>query len=246
MYNVKFLYIYSYNDEVVYFGYYPGYTHSYIYHETIVYGTGWYYRPYRYHYHYYPRHCTWGYHMRWHRWHGWGIGCSYSTGRYSFSVSRSYRYGLWGPTGYRRGYTRGYKNGYNAAKRDTQRNIYQNKGNAGRLAQTTQRPDAKTAGQANTRQNNVYADKYGNVMRKNDQGNWENRQNGQWTGEKKDNMPQTRPEQKPQYNNSLDRDQHARDRGTQRSNNYQQSRQPTSRPSGGSRGGGGARGGGRR
>lgn len=45
MYNVKFLYIYGHNDEVVFFGYYSGYTHSYIYYETIVYGTGWYYRP---------------------------------------------------------------------------------------------------------------------------------------------------------------------------------------------------------
>ena len=256
LYNVKFLYIYGYNDDVVYFGYYPGYTNSYVYNETIVYGTGWYYAPWHYRYHYYPRHCTWGYHMRWHRWHGWGTGCRYSTGRFTFSIGVGHRHGWWGPSGYRRGYRHGYNRGYTAAKRDTRRNIYQNKDNANRVVQTLQRPDGKQPGQAAGRKNNVYTDQQGNVMRKNDQGNWETRQNGQWTGEKKDAAlqarPESRPEQKPQqqpkqdYRSSLDRDQQARDRGNQRSNSYQQSRS-SGRSSGGSRGGGrGGGGGGRR
>lgn len=237
LYNVKFLYIYGYNDEVVYFGYYPGYTHSYVYNETIVYGTGWYYRPWRHHHHYYPHPCTWGYHMRWHRWHGWGIGCSYSTSRFTFSIGHGHRRGWWGPSGYRRGYNRG----YNDAKRDTKRNIYQNKDNANRISKTAPRPNAKRPQQAVDRKNNVFTDKNGNIMRKNEQGNWERRKDGQWAESRPEINPAEKPQQQPRQ--SLDRDQQARDRGNQRSNNYQQSRSP-SRPSGGSRGGG--RGGGRR
>ena len=45
VYNTKYVYIYDTTPEVVYVGYYPGYTHSYVYHGAIVYGTGWYYPP---------------------------------------------------------------------------------------------------------------------------------------------------------------------------------------------------------
>jgi hypothetical protein len=40
VYNVKYVYIYETTPEVVYVGYTPGYTGSYVYHTTIVYVTG--------------------------------------------------------------------------------------------------------------------------------------------------------------------------------------------------------------
>jgi hypothetical protein len=55
----------------------------YIYGPTVVYGTGWYYRPY-YGSWYYPYHSTWGFNMNYNPWTGWGIGFSYSTGPYHF------------------------------------------------------------------------------------------------------------------------------------------------------------------
>jgi hypothetical protein len=258
MYNVKYLYIYSYNDEVVYFGYYPGYTSTYVYYGTIVYGTGWYYSPW-YHHHYYPRSCTWGYHMYWHHWYGWGSGCLYSHSRYSFYIGLGshHHYGRWGASGYRRAYRRGYNHGYHDAKRDTPRNLYRNKANAGRVVKTAQRPNTKTPGKTTNLKNNVYADKNGDVLRKNADGKWEINRDGQWGADqrkkaevaksitKPEARPEPQPQQRPVQNNrvSLEREHQARDRGRQQSNSFQQSRQSFSRSGGG---GGRVRGGGRR
>ena len=82
-YNTKFVQIYDYTPDVVYVGYTPGYMGCYIYGPTVVYGTGWYYRPY-YGSWYYPYHSTWGFNMNYNPWTGWGIGFSYSTGPYHF------------------------------------------------------------------------------------------------------------------------------------------------------------------
>lgn len=252
MYNVKFLYIYSYTDEVVYFGYYPGYTSTYVYYGTVVYGTGWYYDSW-YHHHYYPRHCTWGYHMYWHHYYGWGSGCHYSHSRYNFYIGHGSHYhrGRWGPAGYRRAYRRGYAQGYDHARQDRERNIYRNKANADRVIKTERRPNAKVAGKTTNLKNNVYADKNGDVLRKNADGRWETNRGGQWAADQSRKKEIPRPEVKPEYRpeprpvqydrSSLDREHQARDRGTQRSNNFQQSRQAFSH---GGRGGG--RGGGRR
>ena len=46
-YNVKYVYIYDYDPEVIYVGYTPGYQYSYYYSGTVVYNTGYYY-PYWY------------------------------------------------------------------------------------------------------------------------------------------------------------------------------------------------------
>jgi hypothetical protein len=62
-YNTTYVYVYDSTPEVVYVGYYPGYTHSYVYGGTVVYGTGWYY-PYWYGRYYYPRVATWGFGVR--------------------------------------------------------------------------------------------------------------------------------------------------------------------------------------
>jgi hypothetical protein len=254
MYNVKYLYIYGYNDEVVYFGYYPGYTSSYVYYGTVVYGTGWYYRPWYSSRYYYPHHCTWGYHMRWHHWYGWGSSCHYSYSRYSFHIGHHHHRGLWGPSGYRYGYRRGYRQGNNDARRDTPRNIYRNQGNADRVVQTAQRPGNTTSPKISDRKNNVFADKNGDVLRKNAQGKWEVNRDGQWAADKQpaekarpatlpESRPAAQPAQRPIQDNraSLEREHQARDRGMQRSNNFQQHRPSPSRSFRGGRGGGGRR-----
>ncbi len=112
VYNVKYVYIYETTPEVVYVGYTPGYTGSYVYHTTIVYGTGWYYRPWISPYYYYPRYGTWGFHIAYNPWTGWGFGLSYGWGPFrvgfhSGGYWHNHHYwgnpyhGRWGPGGYR-------------------------------------------------------------------------------------------------------------------------------------------------
>ncbi len=112
VYNVKYVYIYDTTPEVVYVGYTPGYTGSYVYHTTIVYGTGWYYRPWISPYYYYPRQATWGFHVTYNPWTGWGFGLSWGWGPFRIGFhSGGYwhrrhhwhhrHHGRWGAGGYR-------------------------------------------------------------------------------------------------------------------------------------------------
>jgi len=205
VYNVTFVRIYSSTDEIVYVGYTPGYTNTYVYNTTIVYGSG-YYWPGWYGTHYYPRYSTWGFHVRWNPWTGWRFGLSYSYGPFSFHFGRGgwYRGGWWGPgryRGYRRGYRHGYRSGrnagyragYRAGKRNSNRqNMYKNNRNQSRTASNSSqvRNSAKSGGMSNRaktggvagasgRANNVYADKNGNVHRQTDQG-WQQRSGDSW------------------------------------------------------------------
>lgn len=203
-YNTKYVYIYDSTPEVVYVGYYPGYTHSYIYHGVPVWGTGWWYRPWWGPSVFYPRVSTWGFNVRWNPWYGWGFGFSYSTGRWNFSIGWSSwgRAGWWGPAGwhgYRRGYHRGWHHGYRAgaragyqagrvsARQDMARNLYQRPRNADRVAATADRRAGaagtmgdRTPRAATGQANNVFADKNGNVYRQNQDGSWQQRDGGQW------------------------------------------------------------------
>ena len=195
-YNTTYVYVYDATPTTVYVGYYPGYTYSYPYYGSLVYGTGWYYRPW-YGSYYYPRASTWGFHVRYNPWHGWSFGLSYSTGRFTFGIGYGgwggYRGGWWGPVGYRpyaRGYNRGWHHGYRAGYRagyasggrasHYSNNLYARPANRDR---NTVQPRARTAqaGTAQNRANNVFSDRDGNVHRKNSDGSWESRQNGQWS-----------------------------------------------------------------
>jgi len=161
MYHVTYVRIYSYTDDVVYVGYLPGYTGTYVYNTTIVYGTGYYY-PYWYGTRYYPRQSTWGFHVRYNPWGGWSFGLSYSTGPFTFYVGRGgwYRGGWWGPRryrgyrgGYRHGYRRGRRAGYRAGYRAGQRNANrQNMYNSGRnQARSTPQSQARNQAQSTAR-----------------------------------------------------------------------------------------------
>jgi len=123
VYSVTYVRVYSATPEVVYVGYTPGYLGSYVAHGCVVYGTGWYYRPWWAHY-YYPRPVTWGYHVRYNPWYGWSFGMSYSTCPFTFTIGWGDPCcgGWWGPGWYRPypwygspygyGYRDGYRHGY--------------------------------------------------------------------------------------------------------------------------------------
>ena len=104
VYNMKYVYVYDVNPDYVYMGYTPGYLNTYIYGPTVVYGTGYYYRPWYRHY-YYPRAYTWGFNMHYNPWAGWslGFGYQYNWFHVGFGVSiwGGWRGGWWGPAIYR-------------------------------------------------------------------------------------------------------------------------------------------------
>ena len=192
LYYVTFVHIYSYTPEVVYVGYTQGYTNVYVYHNTIVYGTGYWYPGWYGHY-YYPRPSTWGYHVRYNPHTGWGFGLSYSNGPFIFHIGRGgwYRGGWWGPSryrGYRRGYRHGsragYRAGYRAGQRNASRNnMYRSKNNQARTRPVSNQSQQRARSQAaSNRPNNVYADRSGNVHR-NTGNNWEQRTNKGWSSE---------------------------------------------------------------
>ena len=106
---------------VVRVGYLPGYVGSYVYGGTVVFGTGYVYRPWLGAY-YYPRPVTWGVRVVYNPWSGgWTYAPAYG-GWYgaAFAASRVYwggaYAGWWGPNGYRYGgntYKYKYKYNYN-------------------------------------------------------------------------------------------------------------------------------------
>jgi hypothetical protein len=210
LYNVTYVKVYDSTPEVVYVGYTPGYTSSYVSHGCVVYGTGWWYRPWWGPW-YYPRPATWGFHVRWSPWFGWGFGASWSTGRFTFSIGfggwgRGWRGGWWGPmmwrphpwaasrVGFRAGYRAGYRHGYRAGAAAGNRpahyggarqnsNIYSRQGNSDRVARTQDRAggNRQQPTVARDRANNVYTDKSGNVYRRNENGSWDRRDSGGWS-----------------------------------------------------------------
>jgi len=106
VYNVTYVDIYTSTSEVVYVGYTPGYVGAYPYYGVPIYGTGWYYPP---HWGavYYPRPVTYGFHMNYNPYTGWGVGMTWSTGFFTFGVAfggyHGYHGGGWYPPGGYRG-----------------------------------------------------------------------------------------------------------------------------------------------
>ena len=107
--NIKYVYVYDSTPEVVYVGYTPGYTGCYIQHGVVVYGTGYYYRPW-YRRYYYPRHFTYGFSVHYSKYYGWSFGYCFYHGPFTFHYGYAWgppRYGgWWGPPRYRPPYYR--------------------------------------------------------------------------------------------------------------------------------------------
>jgi hypothetical protein len=244
-YNVRYVYIYDSTPDVVYVGYTPGYTCSYVYYGTVVYGTGYWYRPWYSHY-YYPRPCTWGFRAHWNPYTGWGFSFGVSYGWLHIRVGRPAYGGWWGPAGYRHGYRHGYhrgyrhgyhhgaragyRAGYKAGQQSGNRNVYASNRKGVTTKQkdraTTRKPDrsgttAKKTPRTTDRKNDVYADRNGDVYKK--QGDeWQKKDKSGWSGSK---------DSRDSHKN-LDRDRSSRQRGADRSRQQQSSR---------SRGGGGGK-----
>jgi hypothetical protein len=130
-YNVKYVYIYEVKPDVVYIGYTPGYTGTYVAGPTVVYGTGYNYSPV-YDAHYYPRPSTFGYSMIYNPWVGWSMGFSMSMGLFaaSFWSSAAWYGGWWGPSSYwpyYGGYCSSYygSNSYSYYEQNNNINIYE-------------------------------------------------------------------------------------------------------------------------
>jgi hypothetical protein len=106
------------------------------------------------------------------------------------------------------------------------------------------KPDVKQAkldkrGASGKQQNNLFADRDGNVYRKSDKG-WEQRDQNKWSNPAKDQNTRKNFENKKP---SLDRDNKARQRGAERTKNFERSRSSGHKKSGSgmSRGGSGGR-----
>ncbi len=222
VYNVKYVYIYESTPEIVYVGYTSGYYGYYVHGPCVVYGTGWYYRPWWGHY-YYPRPVTYGFGVHYNPWSGWGFtyGMSYGWLHIGVSWGRPY-YGCWGAGGYRYGYRHGYWRGYNhgyrhgyrrgaaagyragyrAGQRQPRANVYRDRKSGVRRTgdlgkQARQRPATSD------KRNNVYTDRKGDVYRNND-GKWEKREEGNWRPDGEQGA--AKPEDRKQRDREKERD----------------------------------------
>ena len=114
VYNVTHVTVYESTPQVVYVGYTPGYVYSYPWYGVPIYGTGWYYPPYVTPYAYYPRPVTYGMHVSYNPWTGWGFGFTASNGFMTIGVGFGGMYGgyygrgYYPPCGYRPPYYGGY------------------------------------------------------------------------------------------------------------------------------------------
>ena len=246
--NVTYVKVYDVTPEVVYVGYTPGYYGSYYYRGAVVYGTGWYYRPW-YGPYYYPRYPTWGFHVTYNPWTGWGVGVSWTNGPFRFTFhSHSSWWGVGGFHPYPRPFVRsGYRKtnininvdksiyiGDRRDRRETHANIYDRPENKIRNAERSTTTTTRQARTASNVQNNVLTDHSGNVYQRSSDGNWSQRDSGQWkqssnldraTSGGATLQPTRRTATRPQ----LERDYNARQRGAQRTQNYQRQRTPRRR-----------------
>ncbi len=257
VYNVKYVYIYDSTPDVVYVGYYPGYTYSYVYSGVVVYGTGYYYAPW-YRTYYYPRAVTWGYGVHYNPYTGWGFHVGFSYGWIGWGFHPYHRH-YWGPRGYHAGYRHGYHRGYHhgaragyragyrAGQRRSHTNVYRNRttgvkrtGNSNRnRAAVTHNSRARVSNKSN----NMYTDKKGNVHQRNNNGTWSQKSNRVTSAKTRPSTSKSYSKPKTgnsSYNRSrnqqqLNRSYQSRSRGSQ---SYNRSRSTPSRSSGMRSGGG--------
>jgi len=97
IYNVRYVRVYTYTPDVVYFGYTSGYTGCYVYSGTVVYGTGYNYHPWHKN-SYYARPWTWGFNIHYNPWVGWSINLGWDRPHGWFAHKPKVgNAGWWGP-----------------------------------------------------------------------------------------------------------------------------------------------------
>jgi hypothetical protein len=101
VYNTRFATVYDSTPDVVYVAYTPAYLGSYPYYGTVVFGTGWFYRPWWGGF-YYPRPWTWGFGARYAFGYGWGYGFGWGPAWGGFRYGFGFGWGArWcGPGGF--------------------------------------------------------------------------------------------------------------------------------------------------
>ncbi len=205
LYNVKYLQVYSYTDEIVHFGYTSGYLGYYVAATpseessststvVIVYGTGYYYHPWVGTY-YYAHPATWGLHVYYTPWGGWGVGFSYHSAYFHYAVW-AHPAGYWGPHRYAwtpagrynprgpydpRG-ARDPRGRYDPRGVRDPRGRYDPRGPADPRGPHDSRAGTGMRNPVHTqeRPNNVYTDKQGNVHRNTNKG-WEKQTKNGWS-----------------------------------------------------------------
>jgi hypothetical protein len=259
VYNTTYVTVYDSTPEVVYVGYTPGYMWSFPYYGVPVYGTGWYYPPYIGGY-YYPRAPTWGLHVGYNPWTGWNFGVSWGGPFLRVGVvwGGGYHNGYYPGRCCGGRYGGGYRHNdinintgdinignnvnigsrdrveNNFSKGDRKNNLYNDENNRHRNAdRSTAKNNRQLAKNNPQRKNDLYADRNGQVARR-DADQWQVRKDNQWSNVAKDKAPtrdtarkaeirdiQSRaPAQRPLTNHrsqfdhsSMNRDFNARQRG---------------------------------
>ncbi|MEO5681338.1 MAG: hypothetical protein ABIQ88_01790 [Chitinophagaceae bacterium] len=113
-YNARYVYVYQTTPQYVYVGYTRGYMGNYISRRTVVWGTGWRYRPW-YGRRFWPRPYTWGFGMHYNPWVGWSIsfGLGFNTPWYYYRSHHGGGGGWFGPPMFRPPYRPwGWNGGY--------------------------------------------------------------------------------------------------------------------------------------
>jgi hypothetical protein len=95
-YNARYVQVYDHTPEVVYVGYTPGYLGSFVQYGTVIHGTGFYYPPPR---RWRPRPFTWGMHMYYDPWYGWGPGMGWGWSWY-YPTWYGWGWGAYRPMGW--------------------------------------------------------------------------------------------------------------------------------------------------
>lgn len=206
VFNMKFVYIYDYTDEIVYVGYTAGYLGAFLYHGVVYYGTGYRYKSW-YGDKYIPRPTTYGYgakkksspnvHVY--------VGVGYGAPMMGMGYGGYGRYGGYGYGGYG-GYGMGYggygmmnQMAYNQYYYQGQTvqidhdvieekpidlaNIYNNRSEGVIRTETAPRNDPMKPVILNDRNiapNYLYADEDGHVYRQDEEGNWYERKDSEW------------------------------------------------------------------
>ena len=203
VYDVRYVYVYDVTPEWVYFGYLPGYLGCYPYYGTVVFGTGYRYRPWLGPRYFYPRPWTWGLFPRYNPWLSrWSFGFTYGSGflhvGFAWHSSTTRYKGVldpprWlGPAGFRRpllardGTMIRTRRDLRVAAIPVERapmNLYRRTANLPRVDRTARPlPGRPTIAPPVTREklpNNVFAGRDGKVYRREDSG-WKVNQGRTW------------------------------------------------------------------
>ncbi|MDR0867006.1 MAG: hypothetical protein LBP75_00825 [Planctomycetota bacterium] len=187
-YYTRYVYVYERSPEYVIVGYTPGYTGSFYYRGVIVYGTGYYYRPW-YRHRYFPRPYTFGFRAAYHSssadWF-FAIGRRSSSGFFAVNFRRdAYAGNWWGPQRYRDSNLNFFadanrRNVYDDARRDrpAPRPVLRPRP-APVVARHNEPRSAAPVVRDNVRES-IMTDRSGNVYRRGENNQWQQRQNNGW------------------------------------------------------------------